>query len=64
MTWHLLTTVTVKDGERALLTRNGQLERVLAPGRHRLFDLRNELPNRPMKKTAAAKDPCSGKCGV
>jgi regulator of protease activity HflC (stomatin/prohibitin superfamily) len=44
MTWHLLTTtVTVKDGERALLTRNGQLERVLAPGRHRLFDLRNEL---------------------
>jgi regulator of protease activity HflC (stomatin/prohibitin superfamily) len=44
MTWHLLTTtITVKDGERALLTRNGQLERVLAPGRHRLFDLRNEL---------------------
>ena len=32
-TWHLLTTaITVKDGERALLTRNGQLERVLAPG--------------------------------
>jgi len=44
MTWHLLTTtITVKDGERALLTRNGQLERVLGPGRHRLFDLRNEL---------------------
>jgi regulator of protease activity HflC (stomatin/prohibitin superfamily) len=42
--WHLLTTtVTVKDGERALLTRNGQLERVLAPGRHRLVDWRNEL---------------------
>ena len=35
--------VTVKDGERALLTRNGRLERVLEPGRHRLFDPRNEL---------------------
>jgi regulator of protease activity HflC (stomatin/prohibitin superfamily) len=35
--------VTVKDGERALLTRNGRLERVLGPGRHRLFDLRSEL---------------------
>ena len=44
MNWHLLTTtVTVKDGERALLTRNGQIERVLAPGRHRLIDWRNEL---------------------
>src|SRR5258708_39049653 len=30
--------LTVKDGERALLTRNGRLERVLEPGRHRLFD--------------------------
>ena len=40
MTWHLLMkTLTVKDGERALLTRNGRLERVLEPGRHRLFDL-------------------------
>jgi len=35
--------VTVKDGERALLTRNGRIERVLAPGRHRLFDPRHEL---------------------
>ena len=35
--------VTVKDGERALLTRNGRLERVLEPGRHRLFDPRREL---------------------
>jgi len=44
VTWHLLTTtVTVKDGERALLTRNGQIERVLAPGRHRPIDWRNEL---------------------
>ena len=44
MTWHLLMkTLTVKDGERALLTRNGRLERVLEPGRHRLFDPRNEL---------------------
>ncbi|MFO1110031.1 MAG: slipin family protein [Bradyrhizobium sp.] len=39
MTWHLLTLhVTVKDGERAFLTRNGKLERVLAPGRYRLLD--------------------------
>ncbi len=44
MTWHFLTTkLTVKDGERALLSRNGRLEQVLAPGRHRLFDLRNEI---------------------
>jgi len=44
MTWHfLMTHVTVKDGERALLTRNGRLERVLEPGRHRLFDPRQEL---------------------
>jgi len=44
MTWHLLMkTLTVKDGERALLTRNGRLERVLEPGRHRLFDLRCQL---------------------
>ena len=34
---------TVKDGERALLLRNGRYERVLAPGRHRLFDPRREL---------------------
>ena len=44
MTWHLLMFhVTVKDGERALLTRNGRLERVLEPGRHSLFDTRREL---------------------
>ncbi|MBV8535532.1 MAG: slipin family protein, partial [Alphaproteobacteria bacterium] len=44
MTWHLVTaTVTVKDGERALVSRNGQLERVLAPGRHRLFDPLNQM---------------------
>jgi regulator of protease activity HflC (stomatin/prohibitin superfamily) len=43
-TWHLLMlNVTVKDGERALLTRNGQLVRVLAPGKHRLFDPLHEL---------------------
>ncbi len=35
--------VTVKDGERALLSRNGRLERVLGPGRHRLFDPMREL---------------------
>jgi regulator of protease activity HflC (stomatin/prohibitin superfamily) len=39
----LMLSVTVKDGERAFVTRNGRLERVLEPGRHRLFDPRNEL---------------------
>jgi regulator of protease activity HflC (stomatin/prohibitin superfamily) len=34
---------TVKDGERALLLRNGRHERVLGPGRHRLFDPKREL---------------------
>ncbi len=44
MIWHFLTAkLTVKDGERALLTRNGRLERVLGPGRHRLLDIRREL---------------------
>jgi regulator of protease activity HflC (stomatin/prohibitin superfamily) len=44
MAWHfLMTRLTVKDGERALLTRNGRLERVLESGRHRLFDPRHEL---------------------
>src|ERR1700722_6017088 len=36
---HLFTLrVTVKDGERALVTRDGRFERVLEPGRHTLFD--------------------------
>jgi regulator of protease activity HflC (stomatin/prohibitin superfamily) len=35
--------VTVKDGERALLTRNGRFERALEPGRHALFDPRRQL---------------------
>lgn len=39
----LMLRVTVKDGERALLTRNGRFERVLEPGRHRLFDPKREL---------------------
>jgi regulator of protease activity HflC (stomatin/prohibitin superfamily) len=44
MTWHLLMTqLTVKDGERALLRRDGRLERVLGLGRHRLFDPRHQL---------------------
>jgi hypothetical protein len=30
--------VTVKDGERAFVTRDGRFERVLEPGRHMLFD--------------------------
>jgi len=35
--------VTVKDGERALLTRNGRFERGLEPGRHTLFDPAHQL---------------------
>ena len=34
----LMLNVTVKDGERALLMRDGMLTRVLPPGQHRLFD--------------------------
>ncbi|HVZ50394.1 MAG TPA: slipin family protein [Pseudolabrys sp.] len=41
--------VTVKDDERALLTRDGRLVRVLGPGRHRFVDplraLTVEVPN-------------------
>jgi regulator of protease activity HflC (stomatin/prohibitin superfamily) len=39
----LMLRVIVKDGERALLTRNGRFERVLEPGRHRLLDPKREL---------------------
>jgi regulator of protease activity HflC (stomatin/prohibitin superfamily) len=35
--------VTVKDGERAFLLRNGRIERLLEPGRHTLIDPRHEL---------------------
>jgi len=35
--------VIVKDGERAILTRNGRFERALEPGRHILFDVKREL---------------------
>lgn len=35
--------LTVKDGERALITRNGRYERVLGPGRYRLFDPKQAL---------------------
>ena len=34
----LMLRLTVKDGERAFLMRAGRFERVLGPGRHRLFD--------------------------
>jgi regulator of protease activity HflC (stomatin/prohibitin superfamily) len=44
MTAHVLVKMlTVKDGERALLLRDGRYERVLEPGRHRLLDLRGAL---------------------
>jgi regulator of protease activity HflC (stomatin/prohibitin superfamily) len=39
----LMLRVTVKDDERALLTRNGRFERALGPGLHRLFDPAREL---------------------
>jgi regulator of protease activity HflC (stomatin/prohibitin superfamily) len=39
----LMLRVTVRDGERALVTRNGRFERVLDPGRHRLLDPKREL---------------------
>ena len=39
----LMLRVIVKDGERALLTRNGRFEQVLEPGRHSLFDPKREL---------------------
>ena len=39
MSRHLLMLhVTVKDGERAFVARNGRLERVLEPGRYRFLD--------------------------
>ncbi len=34
----MVRSVTVKSDERALVTRNGRLERVLGPGRHRFVD--------------------------
>ena len=41
---HLFTLrVTVQDGERAIITRNGRFERVLEPGRHTLFDPLREI---------------------
>ena len=42
----LMLRVTVKDGERAFLMRNGRFERVLEPGRHRLFDPLREFGGR------------------
>jgi regulator of protease activity HflC (stomatin/prohibitin superfamily) len=39
MSWHvMMKTQTVADGERALVWRDGQLVRVLGPGRHALLD--------------------------
>jgi regulator of protease activity HflC (stomatin/prohibitin superfamily) len=44
MTGHsLMLRVTVKDGERAFLNRNGRLERVFEPGRYRLLDIGHSL---------------------
>jgi len=43
MTGLLVLRVTVKDGERALLARDGRLEQVLEPGRHRFIDPLRQL---------------------
>src|SRR4051794_28397593 len=44
MTRHLFVLrVTVKDGERAFLLRNGRVECLLEPGRHTLFDPKHQL---------------------
>src|SRR5262245_6657315 len=43
MTHLAMLRITVKDGQRGLLTRNGRLDSVLAPGRHRLFDPLHQL---------------------
>jgi regulator of protease activity HflC (stomatin/prohibitin superfamily) len=59
--------VTLKDGERAILTRNGRIECLLEPGRHRLFDplrklavdvyqiVRAELPGERLAVLKAAR---------
>ena len=36
-------TIVVKDGERAVLSRDGRFEALLEPGRHRRFDIRGAL---------------------
>jgi regulator of protease activity HflC (stomatin/prohibitin superfamily) len=41
--WLFGLTETVKDGERALLSRDGRFVRVLGPGLHRLFDWAQHL---------------------
>ncbi|MGJ4926045.1 slipin family protein [Bradyrhizobium sp. HKCCYLS2038] len=44
MSWHvMMKTQTVADGERALVWRDGQLVRVLGPGRHALLDPMHRL---------------------
>jgi regulator of protease activity HflC (stomatin/prohibitin superfamily) len=43
MAYRLWFTTTVKDDERALLTRGGRFERLLEPGRFSAFDPRGEL---------------------
>ncbi|MEW6645179.1 MAG: SPFH domain-containing protein [Pseudomonadota bacterium] len=45
--------VTVRDGERAMLTRDGRLERVLEPGRHRIFDPRRRYAAETFQVTRA-----------
>ena len=54
MNRHLFTLrVIVKDGERAILTRDGRFERVLEPGRHILFDPPRKLAVEPFNVVRA-----------
>ncbi len=60
--------VTVKDGERALLTRNGRFERVLEPGRHRCSTRVRESCGRAAHRSCAPSSrriasPCSRRRG-
>jgi regulator of protease activity HflC (stomatin/prohibitin superfamily) len=49
----LMLRVTINDGERALLVRDGSLVRVLEPGRHALFDPMRSLTTETFKVVRA-----------
>jgi hypothetical protein len=52
----LMLRVTVKEGQRGLLSRNGRFRRVLEPGRYRWFDPRRRI-NAEVFGTARAEFP-------
>jgi regulator of protease activity HflC (stomatin/prohibitin superfamily) len=49
----LFHTVTVRDDERAFLTRDGRFERLLEPGRYRAFDFGGRLASEVVKVVRA-----------